>query len=179
MPKELYKNARIIDGLGGVIENGWVLVSGDDIEAVGPHNGGDIPSGREIKVVDLAGRTIVPGLIDCHVHLLMEGDPDPVAKARASAEAEAVLRMANNGFRTLQAGFTTVRDMGAKKLYRRALAKRLGPGPGRRPASFLLRTDDLHHRRPRCRNRTGGRRSGRGPQGGQGSGRGRRGTGLN
>ena len=87
--KYLFKNARIIDGLGGVIENGWMLTDGPEIRSVGPCNGGDWPSGEEIEVMDVAGRTIMPGLIDCHVHLMMDSSPDPVTSLdNASIERE-------------------------------------------------------------------------------------------
>ncbi|NNE58871.1 MAG: amidohydrolase family protein [Hellea sp.] len=63
----LLANARIItmsDEDGGVIENGSILIEGDRIVAIGE----DIPQGDDIEVVDLKGKTIIPGLIDAHAH---------------------------------------------------------------------------------------------------------------
>lgn len=62
-----FVNARIItmtEGDGGVIENGTIIVSGNRIESVGQDIG--VPVGAEI--VDLEGKTIIPGLIDAHAH---------------------------------------------------------------------------------------------------------------
>ena len=64
-------NARILDGLGGVIENGTVAVNDGRIESVSN-------ASREIQgeVIDAAGMTVMPGFIDTHVHVSSgwEGD---------------------------------------------------------------------------------------------------------
>ncbi len=78
--KLLFRNGRILDGVGGVIENGWVLVKQGRIEAVGRGAAGATEGREEAEVVDLEGRTLLPGLIDCHVHLVMDGGPDPMTR---------------------------------------------------------------------------------------------------
>ncbi|OTP74122.1 metal-dependent hydrolase family protein [Caballeronia sordidicola] len=77
-------------------------------------------------VCDLKGRTLMPGLIDCHVHLMGE-----MLEASPSAHLSAqVLRASRRLFRMLQRGFTTVRDAGgAHAGFRTAVAQRLIPGP--------------------------------------------------
>ncbi len=131
--RRLFQNCRIIDGLGGVLEHGWVLVRDGGIEATG---GGapEAASGREgVEVEDLGGKTLMPGLIDCHVHLVLDGSADPMGRAAEAADAEAVLKMAANGLKTLKAGFTTVRDLGSKNHIdihlRNAVEAGLTPGP--------------------------------------------------
>ena len=115
--KMLLKNGRIIDGLGKVIEKGWLLIAEEKIIAIGETE--DIPAeiaGQSVPegIFDLTGKTILPGLIDCHVHLALKGSPDPMTELLQMADATAALHMANNAKRTLQAGITTVRDMGSK-----------------------------------------------------------------
>jgi imidazolonepropionase-like amidohydrolase len=83
---------RVLDvERGAIIENGLVVVKGDRISAVGRK--GDVkPEGAQL---DLGDVTLMPGMIDAHVHLLLAGTGE--ANARA----------------TLKAGFTTVQDLGA------------------------------------------------------------------
>ncbi|HJR36707.1 MAG TPA: amidohydrolase family protein [Gemmatimonadales bacterium] len=87
-------SARLIDVVTGtVIPRGLVLVRGGRIAAVGSRDSIRIPA--DSRVLDLGDATLLPGLIDAHVHLLLGGP------ARANAVA------------TLRAGFTTVQDLGA------------------------------------------------------------------
>src|SRR5918995_6728526 len=66
---------RILDGYGGpAIENGVILIAGDRISAVGPASAVQVPSG--VRVVDANGMTVMPGLIDMHVHLQILGHGD-------------------------------------------------------------------------------------------------------
>lgn len=58
--------------------------------------------------------TVLPGFIDCHVHLHNDGVADPRAQAAADTDAVAVLRSARNARRTLEAGVTTIRDCGTR-----------------------------------------------------------------
>lgn len=112
-----FKNGRVIDGKGEIIENGWLLISEDKIIAVGEAekipediSGQLVPEG----IFDLTGKTILPGLIDCHVHLALSGSTDPMTEVLQMADATVALHMAENAKRTLRAGITTVRDMGSK-----------------------------------------------------------------
>jgi imidazolonepropionase-like amidohydrolase len=73
-----FVGARVIDGRGGVIERGTIVVRDGKIVAVGPMASTTVPSGAER--IDVAGRTIMPGLINAHGHLTsavgMRNDPN-------------------------------------------------------------------------------------------------------
>ena len=67
----LFAGARLILGDGGVIENGAFLVEGDRILEVG--NTGEVTAPTGATLIDLAGKTVIPALIDAHAHLGYEG----------------------------------------------------------------------------------------------------------
>jgi imidazolonepropionase-like amidohydrolase len=87
-----------------------VLIESDRIKAVGSADGVKIPAGA--KVVDLSSRTVLPGLIDCHTHLTFSPFTGAYRALSISAPREALLG-ARNARATLEAGFTTVRNLGA------------------------------------------------------------------
>ena len=84
---------------------------------------GLVPAEAGAKLVDLSRATVLPGLIDMHVHLLgIGGDPLRARLLRLTTEPEdAVFYGAGNARRTLEAGFTTVRDLGGSARGIRAL----------------------------------------------------------
>jgi imidazolonepropionase-like amidohydrolase len=108
--KTVFKNARIVDGTGSVW-HGFAIVDGKMISEVGEGEPPEVPNGHD--VVDLAGRTLLPGFIDCHVHLRSDGDPNPRQQVLSDTDALCALRSARNARRTLECGVTTVRDCGA------------------------------------------------------------------
>ena len=63
----VFEGARVLVGDGGVIENATIIVDGDRLLAVGPGDAVEVPAGAER--VDLTGRTVMPAIIDTHVHL--------------------------------------------------------------------------------------------------------------
>src|SRR3989442_10330089 len=93
-----------------VREKVGVLVSGGTIQWVGAHARAPRDA-RSAEEVEGAGRTLTPGLIDCHVHLCFDGGPDFVAEA-AVTEPCAAVKCVGNAARQLAAGVTTVRDLG-------------------------------------------------------------------
>ncbi|MCS7477103.1 amidohydrolase family protein [Umezawaea endophytica] len=98
--------ATVVDGTGrDPVANQAVFVEDGRIARIG----GTPPAGAE--VVDCAGMTLVPGLIDAHVHLGLSSDIDASMSQRLSV-AELAADMFANCRRTLEAGFTTVRDVG-------------------------------------------------------------------
>lgn len=125
------RNVRIIDGLGHVTERGTVLVQGDTIAAVGPARDVRVPRGA--RSVDGLGLTVLPGLIDCHVHLCLGGDADVVGTIGAESPAMTLLKASRFAQQTLAAGVTTVRDVGARDhqifALKQAQAAGLIPGP--------------------------------------------------
>lgn len=107
MTRTALRAARLFDGTTTVADP-LVLVEGDRIAAVLP--GGDPPP--DAQLVDLPGATLLPGLIDTHVHLAFDAGPDP-AGTLADRDDDAVLEtMASAAKAQLRAGVTTVRDLG-------------------------------------------------------------------
>jgi imidazolonepropionase-like amidohydrolase len=87
-------NARILDGKGGVIDRGSVVVRGGRIESVTP---GAPAKAAGVQTIDAQGRTLMPGFIDAHRHIA-QGDPAEWLATRAPAQMQEFL----------DAGFTTV-----------------------------------------------------------------------
>src|SRR6516162_9900757 len=115
MPKPetvVYSNGRIVDGRRHIL-NGHLITQGATIIAVGSGDPKRGASSGSVRHVDLAGRTLLPGFIDCHVHLTMGAQATPVPIVSPRDQLVAVLAAATNALRTLHAGVTTVRDCGA------------------------------------------------------------------
>ncbi len=131
--KTLIKAARLIDGTGAApIENPTLVVSGPAIESIVT---GELPSHlADADVHDFPGGTILPGLIDTHVHLNLPGDGTILEDALRESEGVLIATSAYATAKALKAGITTVRDLGAKGRtaidVRRAL--QLGHGEGAR-----------------------------------------------
>jgi imidazolonepropionase-like amidohydrolase len=89
-----------------------ILTSDGAVEWVGAHARAP-RAARAALEVDGTGKTLTPGLIDCHVHLCWDGSPDFAAESREMTEARAALKAARNARRNLERGVTTVRDLGA------------------------------------------------------------------
>lgn len=105
-----YRAKQIVDGISeNVIEDGAVIVENASIVSV--VSGEDIPSGA--KVIDLGDATLMPGLIDAHVHLVWSASAEPHEVVARESQALTVLRCARNAVLHLHAGVTTVRDVGA------------------------------------------------------------------
>jgi imidazolonepropionase-like amidohydrolase len=137
--------ARLIDGHGGApIQNAVVVIEGDRVARVGA--GLPVPTGAE--VIDLGGATLLPGLIDCHTHLTGQpGDNYYEDIFRRSAIDAAVVAHVY-AKRTLEAGFTTVRDVGAGELIdlamRNAINRGAIPGPRMQVATLAVSATGGH-----------------------------------
>lgn len=94
-----------------VVRNGLIdrVVAGFD----GPNMNEAKNAGASVQEVDLKDRFVLPGLIDCHVHLTTEFTPDLRLRVVVDTDADTALRGAAFAKKTLEAGFTTVRDLGA------------------------------------------------------------------
>ena len=92
-----------------------VVIDGDRVVDVAP--AGDVPA-EDVAVVDLPGQTLLPGLIDCHTHLVGETDSGQgYAELLTRTGAQEALSGARNARDTLLAGFTTVRDVGTFRAF--------------------------------------------------------------
>jgi imidazolonepropionase-like amidohydrolase len=126
---------RLIDGLGGEPRSQVsILIHDDRITAV--QSGFVSPPGAE--VVDLSRSTVLPGFIDCHVHITGQSDGgDLVAESVTRTGYDAAYISVANARRTLQAGFTTVRDVGANPFVAIAMKKAIARGEIEGPRMFV------------------------------------------
>jgi imidazolonepropionase-like amidohydrolase len=124
---------RLINPIdGSVTENAVIIVRGDRIEKAGAQLA--VPAGA--RVIDLSAYTVLPGLIDCHTHVLLQpederGAPPVVVKSQAFRTVQGVAAARKN----LEAGFTTLRDVDsegagfADVAIRDAINRGIIPGP--------------------------------------------------
>jgi imidazolonepropionase-like amidohydrolase len=115
---------RMFDPKSGTnLTNQVILIKGDRIIDVGPADKIQIPAG--VPVIDLSRATVLPGLIDRHVHLIQGPDPN---------DSHASFIGLHHALKDLNAGFTTIQDMNSPYTYatvelRDAINKGLVPGP--------------------------------------------------
>lgn len=132
---------RLIDGVSDEVQEGvTLLIEGDRIARLG--KGVPVPAGA--ASVDLSALTCLPGFIDCHTHLMDrdEAHPDEADILRRTA-ADVAFRSIENARRTLEAGFTTVRDVGTYDAFtdvslRDAIERGDVAGPRMQVAGFYL-----------------------------------------
>ena len=120
----LLKDVRLIDGTGRVWESAAIRIEGERIAAVAH---AVVPSLAE-ETLDLAGKTVIPGLINCHTHLCLDGSPDPGAAWAGRSLTENALVAAMHAEATLRAGITTVRDLGGREGVDLGLKKAINAG---------------------------------------------------
>jgi len=138
-PSIFLKAGRLLDVQKGTyIENAGIWIEGEHIKEVGraseiqPH----VP--KNVRVIDLGKLTVLPGLIDCHTHIMarISDDPDGYTLNLATkSQAFRALEGAYNARITLQAGFTSIRDVESEGsgysdvALRDAVAQGLAEGP--------------------------------------------------
>jgi len=131
--RTVLKAAHIFDGTSEISKpNGVVIIESGKIVAAG--SGLAVPAGA--TVIDLGDATLLPGLMDAHVHLTMEFGPSwsqDFVDGMLRFPAEQAFYAAANAKKTLEAGFTTVRNLGGDDYVdiglRNAINKGLVPGP--------------------------------------------------
>jgi len=115
---------RLVDGRSiAPIQNVVILIEGDRIKAVGQNLA--IPAGAQI--IDLSQSTVLPGLIDCHTHITYEPGNYYESIFRKSP-IDIAVTVHVNARQTLEAGFTTIRDVGAPEFIDVALRKAIDAG---------------------------------------------------
>jgi imidazolonepropionase-like amidohydrolase len=111
----LLKPAHVFDGESAQLHDGWVvLVRGQKIETAGPASSINVPTNA--TVIDLPGLTLLPGLIEAHSHVLLHPYSETPWNDQVAHEPLSlrVARATNHLRNTLQAGFTTIRDLGTE-----------------------------------------------------------------
>lgn len=118
--------SRVLDGRGGVLEDHGVIVEGAEIAGVVAP--ADLPA--DARQLHFEGGTILPGLIDTHVHLSWHFGEDGKL-ARGAAPEVTALHALENGLKMLRAGFTTVQSLGSAVdgPVRDAVDRGIVPGP--------------------------------------------------
>jgi imidazolonepropionase-like amidohydrolase len=102
-----------------------IIIAGDKIVAIAPTSA--TPAGPGDRVVDLTAYTVMPGLIDVHTHLTMANNFDPYFELSMTPAKEAIIGV-ENAKTTLEAGFTTVRNVGANDFTDVALRDEINAG---------------------------------------------------
>jgi imidazolonepropionase-like amidohydrolase len=129
MDRTVLTGATLLDGSGAPpVAGRAVVVEGGRIAAVVAER--EAPAGTALR---LDGLTLLPGLINCHVHLCFGGEADPAAALQRDSYATTVIKAVLRARHTVEAGVTTVRDLGgrdyAELSVRDAIRAGLIPGP--------------------------------------------------
>ncbi|MCJ8211301.1 amidohydrolase family protein [Mucilaginibacter sp. RS28] len=141
---------KLIDGTANApIPEMTIVVDGNKIESI---EKGYVSGSAGDKVIDLKTKTVMPGLIDCHVHLESQSSKTGFQESFTFTDADIAYRAAVYAKTTLMAGFTTVRDCGGSGVnisLRKAIAQGLIDGPriytaGRAISASGGHMDDTH-----------------------------------
>lgn len=127
---------------GQLLRDQVIVVTGNSITAVGPASSVKIPAGAQ--EIDLTKATVLPGLIDVHTHLVGDSSgPYDLAEALKKSGAQMAFESIPNARATLEAGFTSVRDLGTSRAFvdvalRDAIEQGIVPGPRMQPAGAYV-----------------------------------------
>jgi imidazolonepropionase-like amidohydrolase len=109
------KAAKLLDvRKGNYLENAAIWIEGERIKEVGHATEVQAHAPKTAKVIDLGRATVLPGLIDCHTHIMARMDDTPngyIVSLATKSQAFRALEGAYNARITLQAGYTTIRDV--------------------------------------------------------------------
>jgi imidazolonepropionase-like amidohydrolase len=135
---------RLIDGRGGPpVANAVIIIEGERITAVGP--GLTIPAGA--RVIDLSSSTVLPGLIDAHTHVTTQPS-DYYEDIFRKTPIDVAIKAHVYAKRTLDAGFTTIRDVGSGEFIDVALRNAINrgdiPGPRIQAATLTVGSTGGH-----------------------------------
>ena len=107
----LYSGGLVFDGIGNMFENHGVLVDGQKISGIAPLGDFEGFSGEK---GDTSEGTLLPGLIDCHVHIVYSGEADPKSHLLKLKPGQIVINALENAQKTLLNGITSIRDLGGR-----------------------------------------------------------------
>jgi imidazolonepropionase-like amidohydrolase len=133
--KYLLKADSVLTGKRGEVirDGGAVLVEDEKIVWIGAQAQFDQPLDSGTEVIDFGVMTLMPGMIDCHVHLGFDGSADPVAHMKQSSDVQLLVTMLYNARLLLKSGVTTAREMGARGyldlVVKEAVLAGTAPGP--------------------------------------------------
>ena len=131
--KIIIRGAKLVDlETGEIIEDSIIIIEDKKIIAAGSSDDIERPKKADSVRIDASGRTVLPGLIDTHTHLQLVPEENEFDLLKKSVPLKAI-QAASNAKKTLEAGFTTIRDLGAEHLVdlavRDAIAGGFAPGP--------------------------------------------------
>lgn len=107
----LFRGGLTFDGDGTMTDGLAVLVEGNTVTKVARTAEFDGFTG---EMVDTTGGSVLPGLFDCHIHLVYAGDPDPFQRMTNMSDAAITLLALENAQESIAGGITSVRDCGGK-----------------------------------------------------------------
>jgi imidazolonepropionase-like amidohydrolase len=111
----LLKNLQLLDPATAAISKVTITIAGERIVDIAASDGGSAHHHKDCQEIDCDGGYALPGLIDLHTHLIWSATTDPVATVDSEGLQLSLLRAADNARKTLAAGITTVRDLGANQ----------------------------------------------------------------
>ena len=141
---------RLIDGTGAPpVDDATVVIRGDRIAAVGPAGCVQVPRDPGVRTIDARGKTVLPGLIDSHVHFTGDTGRSALERYIPANECYKAIVAAQDAMEALRAGFTTMRVLGhgaAEIVYalRKAVAEGRWPGPRLLTAGWAISQSGGH-----------------------------------
>ncbi len=138
--RKIFKNLSLIDVKAEeVIEDGLIIVENGRIEYAGDFNRG---YSEDNKAVDLGGRTVLPGIIDSHIHSLFDASPDPFGSLEEDSDSMITIKAVGFMEETIRNGVVAVRDMGGLDYLefglKKAIDNDLIPGPKMQVSGRLI-----------------------------------------